>query len=108
MIDINKMSIREENSTLSLKIERPVLNNVKLHEKFKYVEPVNKTLLEKGKAAVKRHFTPSKTCLLEGLLKKLPIIDLFLTYKLKYVVKDFLSGLTVGIIQIAPSTFSLN
>jgi hypothetical protein len=93
-------------NNLNLKIERPVLNYVKFREKYKFVEPKKKKFLERAKASVIDKWTPSKKCLLEGLIAKLPIIDLFRTYKLRYILKDSMSGLTVGIIQIAPSIYN--
>lgn len=86
-----------------MKIERPVLNEVRLREKFKFVKPEKKKFIETVKAKLKKKFQPSKTCFLETLYRKLPVIDLFLSYKLKFLIKDFMAGLTVGIIQIAPS-----
>ena len=100
------MSINDEK--LGLKIERPVFNEAKLKARFKFVEPEKKRFIDVVKSRVKKTFKPSKACFLETLINKLPIIDLFRTYKLKYAFKDFLSGLTVGIIQIAPSEFSFN
>lgn len=90
-----------------LRIDRPVFDQTLLDEKFKYVRPEKRKRLDVVKTCLKKNFTPSKKCFLNAILTKLTIINLFRTYKLRYVLKDFMSGLTVGIIQIAPSGFKI-
>jgi hypothetical protein len=91
---------------LYLKTERPVYNEVKFSNDFRLLDEATTTKEKKNKPSpFRKRLKVSKKCLADFLVAKLPIIDLFATYKLDYLVKDFMSGLTVGIIQIAPSTF---
>jgi hypothetical protein len=39
----------------------------------------------------------------EFIMNRIPFINLIRTYKLSYLLKDIIAGLTVGVIQIAPS-----
>lgn len=91
----------EEN--LNLRIDRPVCDQKSLTERFRYAQPETKNFTEVIKKRLKKSCKPSKKCILDVVLTKITIINLFRTYKLRYILKDFMSGLTVGIIQIAPS-----
>lgn len=88
---------------INLVIDRPIFNETTFREKFKYAQPVKRKPFQIVKSRLKRHFKPSRKCVINAFLSKFTIINLFLTYKPKYILKDFMSGLTVGIIQIAPS-----
>ena len=88
-----------------IRTERPVYNLVKFQETF----PVRTKAKRKRNVrtvvngAFRKRLKPSKTCMVNFTLHRLPIINLFRNYKLNYLLKDFVSGLTVGVIQIAPS-----
>jgi hypothetical protein len=92
---------------LNFKIERPVYNEVKLQDHF-HIESSSlhnedRSLVNLAKRKLRKKLKPSMACLTQSVVSKLPVIDLVRTYQLKYLLKDVISGLTVGIIQIAPS-----
>lgn len=93
--------------------KRPSLNLIKYHEKYGPDQTDDK--LDGGKPARsgmlstirkkirKRRLKPTKSCMGEILQDRLPFINMLRTYKLNYFLKDVMSGLTLGVIQIAPS-----
>lgn len=89
-----------------IRTERPVYNLAKFQEAYpsKASDGVKRQdVRAKMQGAFKKYLKPSKSCLGAFMLHRLPFINLFRNYKLNYLLKDFVSGLTVGVIQIAPS-----
>ena len=57
---------------------------------------------------VKKKYKPSKTCMIGFVNSKLPILNWTRKIDLKNdLLKDLIVGLTVGVIQIAPSKLKL-
>lgn len=55
-----------------------------------------------------RFIQPTKKCFANILLKKLPIIQWLPKYRIKEnILKDVFAGITIGILQIAPSNLIL-
>ena len=87
--------------------DRPFYNEKLLKEKYSVSDD-----LELGKDEVFRHvksyfnrrYKPSKKCTIDFLHSKLPIVNWIRKIDFKNdILKDLVAGLTVGVIQIAPS-----
>lgn len=96
--------------------KRAVLNLIKYEEKYGAsqieetveMEDTQKHRREflasfKSKLRKKVSFRPSRSCVTNFVLQRIPVINVVRNYKLSYLLKDIMAGLTVGVIQIAPS-----
>jgi hypothetical protein len=51
-----------------------------------------------------KYYTPSTNCMKQYVVNRFPIITLIKNYKIKkYLAKDFISGITIGVVQIPQS-----
>lgn len=93
--------------------KRPSLNLIKYQEKYGpdqdefHIDGMKSAssgvLSSIRKKLKKRRLKPSKSCMGDFILERFPFINMLRNYKLNYLLKDLISGLTVGVIQIAPS-----
>lgn len=92
-----------ENSNV-IKFERSAYNYTKFKQEFDInPEEEQENAITRLKESIGRTLSPSKSCMTRQLTRRLPVINLVRTYRLKFLLRDVLSGLTVGVIQIAPS-----
>lgn len=93
-----------ENSNV-VKIERPAYNYTKFKDEFevKDVAVKGKTVRTCLNECLEKRHKPSKKYMKEQLFRRLPFLNIIRIYRLKFLLRDVLSGLTVGVIQIAPS-----
>lgn len=94
-------------SNNTILIERPVYNEKTLQTDYSLVDGSKIDELElfkSTKSYLKKHFVPSKTCIKNFAFTKLPILGWITKYDFKHdILKDLIAGLTVGVIQIAPT-----
>lgn len=90
--------------------KRPSLNLIEYHEKYgpdKVEAGSEKTslgIMSKIKKKFKRRrLKPTRDCMSQFIFERIPFFNMLRNYKLNYILKDLMGGLTVGVIQIAPS-----
>jgi hypothetical protein len=93
----------EEKEEFTIRINRNHFDQRKYSEHFKTRPLVIHNLFTSFKNYSKKYFKPTKSCGLQFLLELFPVINLVQTYKLKYVLRDTIGGITIGAMQIAPS-----
>ena len=85
---------------MTYQITRDFHNETSYNEKFKIRSSIDRSYQNK----LRRLIQPTKKCLLGSLLNKIPILKWLPEYRFtENILKDTFAGVTVGIIQIAPS-----
>ena len=99
------MSISSEKIRQRITLNRSAYNEQSLNENYSFKnEKSSQTIEQKIKKYFIKKCKPSRTCALNYLFEKFPFIKWITKYSFKFdFLKDLTAGLTVGVIQIAPS-----
>ena len=92
-------------SNINININRKCLNQPEYENDYSIKPLYNPTIFSKLKKFFFEKTKPSKDCMLDLLFKILPFISVIKDYKIKYIFKDIIGGVTIGAMQIAPSNF---
>lgn len=91
-----------------LSIRRPIYNQKDLRK----IHPIDYDFDSNGfqfsnfKRCLSKKFTPNRNCFLNFMRRRFPFTRWIFEYNLKEnILKDLIAGLTVGVIQIAPSKY---
>ena len=80
---------------------RSQLNENVFHEKYSFKPAKSNNVLHDTKNYVLKYYKPSRSCMSTYLFKRIPFLKWIGTYDYKkHFLKDFIAGLTIGIVQI--------
>lgn len=101
------MSIITDYPEQRIHLDRQCFNDLALKEKHSFNDENNLNeldLVQNTKKYLNKHYKPNRTCMKNFLFDRFPILKWIIKYDLKHdILKDLIAGLTIGIIQIAPS-----
>ena len=85
-------------------VKRPVYDYNAYKNSYSVVDLDNVNLLAESKKLLRRKLHVDRDCTKKFLFTHLPVINLFRNYKIREnLFRDLVGGITVGVIQIAPS-----
>ena len=85
-------------------VKRPVYDYNSYRRSYSVVDLDKVNLFAESKKLLKRKLHVDRDCTKKFLFTHLPVINLFRNYKLREnLFRDLVGGITVGVIQIAPS-----
>jgi hypothetical protein len=91
-------------SNFRFQVNRPGFSQKELENNYTFNKYKSDNAWIGFKNYVIKYYTPSQGCFKEYITNRLSIIRLFKTYDIrKNLLKDFIGGLTIGVVQIPQS-----
>ncbi len=87
-----------------VQINRDGFNEISLHEKYSFQKFKTENVCRSTLNYVNKNYKPSRNCMKRYVSNRLPIIEWVRSYNIKeYLLKDIITGLTIGVVQIPQS-----
>jgi hypothetical protein len=92
------------NNVSRLFIERETFNEITLNERYSFQKFQTENALRSSLNYIKKNYSPGRYCLSRFARHRFPIFEWIKKYDIKQnLLKDFISGLTIGVVQIPQS-----
>ena len=104
-VNLNSESISTSMaSSHKVQINRDSLNELRLNEKYSFQKFKSENVGRSTIRYVKKNYKPNRCCATRYFKRRLPIIKWLMSYNIReFLLKDIITGLTIGVVQIPQS-----